>query len=166
MKKSAKRTVRASDRAAKDFVSELGGRKTRASGSGLEKGDGRVWGKFRTETKCPPTGRFRLTVSEWEKIWLAAISGGEVALMHLKLHDVELVVLRQQDFTGFGGVIDPQAFELGTAVGHAFSKKIWMKALGWSQQIIFALKSTYGETPARQLIAINRTSFVKLVEGT
>lgn len=161
MKKSAKRTVRASDRAAIGFVSELGGQKTRASGSGLEKGDGRVRGKFRTETKCPPTGKYRLVFREWEKIWLAAISGGEVALMHLKLHDVELVVMRRQDFTGFNGHVDPYAYDLGTQKGHTFTKALWMKAVAQSDQIVFSLASP---TLAINFIVINRTNFMKLVE--
>jgi hypothetical protein len=162
MKKTAKQTVRASDRAARDFVSGLGGRATRASGAGLEKGDGRVRGKFRTETKCPPTGRYRITYREWEKIWNAAVSGGEVALMHLKLFDIELVILRQQDFIGFGGVLEKTCVELGLQKGHTFSKNIWMKHLVWSPHTQFGLTDGIVE---RWFVALDRTSFMKLMEN-
>lgn len=161
MRRTAKQTVRRSDRAAKDFVSELGGRKTRASGSGLEKGDGRVRGRFRTETKCPPTERFRLTYGEWEKIWTAAASGGEVPLLHLKLREVELVVLRQQDYTGFGGRISLGAWNLGMQKGHTLSRTLWMERIPHNPHIIFALTDT---RTIRNLIMITRTEFLKLVE--
>lgn len=163
MKKTAKQTVRASDKAARAFVSKLGGRATRASGSGLEKGDGRVRGKFRTETKCPPTGRYRITFNEWDKIWKAAISGGETALMHLKLYDVELVVMRQQDFVGYNGVIDERAYDLGVLRGHVLSKDLWMRGLQWSPQMIFAL--TNG-ADVRNFILIGQTEFLKLMGET
>lgn len=164
MRKTAKQIVRASDRAAKDFVSELGGRKTAASGSGLEKGDGRVPGRFRTETKCPPTGRYRMTLKEWGKIWNAAVSGGETALMHLKLHDVELVVLRVQDFVGFGGMLDGRAPDLGTLKGHTLSKKVWMAAVARHPHLRFSLADE--AAPVEQhFVALDRTDFVNLVEA-
>lgn len=166
MKKTAKRTVRASDRAAGDFVSELGGRKTRASGSGLEKGDGRVPGKFRTETKCPPTGRYRITLAEWNKVYDAAISGGEVALMHLKLHDVELIVLRLQDFIAFGGEVGDRTFDLGIQRGHLLSKKLWMKTVEHGPHLRLALTSGPPNEIERHFVAMDRTDFIKLVEPT
>ncbi len=166
MKKTAKRVVRASDRAAKDFVSELGGRKTKASGSGLEKGDGRVWGQFRTETKCPPTGRYRITLDEWEKILHAANSGAEVPLMHLKLHDIELVVLRQQDFKGFGGVIYLQAWNLGLQKGHTISRELWMEKVPRTPHILLSLLGRTASDPIKNLIVLSRTEFVKLVEAS
>lgn len=163
MKKTAKQTVRRSDEAADNFVRALGGRKTRASGSGLEKGDGRVPGRFRTETKRPPTGRYRITMPEWNKVYLAAISGGEVALMHLVLDDVELIVLRLQDFTGLGGKHSWDEHDLGMQKGHTLSKKLWMKALTWGPTLRFALLDGNVE---RHFIAVSRTDFLKLVETT
>ena len=163
MKKTAKQVVRGSDRAAKDFVSRLGGQTTRASGSGLEKGDGRVRGKFRTETKCPPTGSYRVTLREWEKLWRAATSGAEVPLLHLKLHDVELVVLRRQDFTGFGGEIHPNAWNLGIQKGHTISKHFWMEMIPQTPHILFTL--TDGNV-LRNFILISRTECIKLLEAT
>lgn len=165
MKKTAKQTVRASDRAAKDFVSELGGRATRASGSGLEKGDGRVRGKFRIETKCPPTGRYRITFREWDKIWKAAMSGGETALMHLKLHDVELVVMRQQDFKGYGGTAADllKAYDLGIQQGHSLSKALWMRAIVWAPHMVFGLTDGF-DSIERHFVALDRTNFIKLLE--
>lgn len=165
MKKTAKRTVRASDRAAGDFVAELGGRKTRASGSGLEKGDGRVPGKFRTETKYPPTGRYRITLTEWNKVYNAAINAGEVALMHIKLHDVELIVLRLQDFIGFGGALSEEAYDLGLQRGHSLTKKLWLKAVVMHNHIRLSLVGTHLNVPVeRHFVALDRTDFLKLVE--
>lgn len=163
MKKTAKQTVRRSDEAAGDFVRALGGRKTRASGSGLEKGDGRVPGQFRTETKRPPTGRYRITLSEWNKVLNAAISGGEVALMHLVLDDVELVVMRLQDFEGFNGTVSWDEHDLGMQKGHTLSKAVWMKALPWGPSLRFSLLDNNVE---RHFIAIDRTTFLQLVGAT
>lgn len=167
MRKTAKQTVRRSDEAAKDFVTALGGRKTRASGSGLEKGDGRVPGRFRTETKRPPTGRYRITLREWDKIHLAAISGGETAVMHLMLHDVEIIVMRLQDFVGFGGVLSDNAYDLGLLQGHALSKKLWLKAVEYHPYLRFSLKGGVGDVGVeRHFVALDRTDFIKLVETT
>lgn len=105
MKKlSQKRLVRASARATENLVSQIGGKKTPASGAWLEKADGRVPGLFRIETKAPPTGKHRLTFKDWNLLWNIAVRAKEVAVFHIKLAtQVELVLMREVDFRGCGG---------------------------------------------------------------
>lgn len=74
-----------------------------ASGSGLEKGDGRVPGRFRIETKCPPTQRYRITHTEWSKLWRAAVLDSEVPVFHIVLGKHELILLRDVDYRGLNG---------------------------------------------------------------
>ncbi len=100
---SAKRTQRSSLRATKNLVTELGGKLVPGSGSGLEKGDGRVLGRFRIETKRPPTGKYRLTFKDWEKIRDAAVRAHEIPVFHLVLGNEEYIILRSQDYAGLGG---------------------------------------------------------------
>lgn len=103
-KKSAKQTVRGSLRATRDLVSQIGGKLTPASGAWLEKGDGRVPGMFRIETKCPPTGKYRLYRKDWDILWRAAVRGHEVPVFHIKLSPgVELAILRDTDYRGMEG---------------------------------------------------------------
>lgn len=103
MKQSAKKTVRRSLKASKSFVEKLGGRTVPASGAWLEKGDARVPGRFRIETKCPPTGKYRITYADWLKIQDAARRANEVPVFHLKLGLYNIVMLREQDYLGLGG---------------------------------------------------------------
>lgn len=145
VKKTAKQTVRGSLRATKKFVSQLGGRPTAASGAGLEKADGRVPGKFRIETKCPPTGKYRFTYVEWAKLRAAAISANEIAVFHLKLHGIEVVVLRMEDYNGlWPNSLATMSVELGVKKGRTFSKEGWASVLTKADRLHFAIQDTHG----------------------
>lgn len=94
---------------------ELGGRKTFASGSGDEKGDGVVVRQFvrtadgitvspriaiRIESKITNKDFYRLTSIDWEKLATAAEQRGEEPLFHIQLtvpglHRIELAVIRR-----------------------------------------------------------------------
>lgn len=124
--KSAKRIVRASLRATGSLVEKIGGRLTPASGAGLVKGDGRVQGRFRIETKCPPTQKYRITVDDFTKIWLAATQAGEVAVFHIKLGKHEIIFLRDVDYRGLGGTeTNIGDLEWGQK-GHRLNVHIWV----------------------------------------
>lgn len=102
--KSQKQIVRASLRATRNLVSKIGGKPTPASGAWLEKADGRVQGVFRIETKCPPTGKYRLYRRDWDTLWRIAVKGHEVAVFHIKLAaGLELAVMRDTDYRGMRG---------------------------------------------------------------
>ena len=165
MKKTGKQVVRASARAAADVAAKLGGRSTAASGAWLEKGDARVPGRFRIETKCPPTKSHRLTFSDWEKIREAALRSNEVPVFHLKLGRDEIAVIREQDYVGFGGTVagagvavlgPPQA-------GHTVSDQSWARILAHWQHGSAVI--TDGERQY-QLRFLPLAEFVELVKET
>lgn len=159
-KKSAKRTVRASLRATKKFVEKLGGRSTPASGSGLEKGDGRVPGRFRIETKCPPTGSYRITFDDWEKIRDAAVRSNEIPVLHLKLRGQEIVVLREDDYVGLGGVRKTEV-HLGTQIGHTIDVHTWIGfRVIWRHVNLAVIRGG----KVRELRCMPHTDFIELAE--
>lgn len=123
--KSAKRTVRASAKATRKFLAPLGGRTTPASGAWLEKGDGRVHGRFRVETKCPPTGKYRITFLDWNKIWTVAVKANEIAVFHLSLAGQEIVILREVDYRGLGGE-ENNIGDLDRQGSHEFDVHTWI----------------------------------------
>lgn len=160
-KKSAKRTVRASLRATKKFVEKLGGRSVPASGAGLEKGDGRVHGRFRIETKCPPTGSYRLTFEDWEKVRDAAVRANEVPVFHIKLGPMhEIVFLHEKDYRGLGGDRHTEA-HLGSQIGHTIDVHTWIGFRVIWRHINLAVhrgKKVY------ELRCIPHTDFIELAE--
>lgn len=125
--KSGKRTVRASAKATRDLMQKMGGRTVPLSGSGLEKGDGRLAGRFRIETKRPPTEKYRLTGADWAKIRDAALRSNEIPVFHMKLGPHSLVVLREEDYIGLGGTVHgpKHVGELGIQMGHTFDVHTW-----------------------------------------
>jgi len=166
MKKlTAKQTVRRSLRATKKFMSKLGGRPTAASGAWLEKGDGRVPGKFRVETKCPPTAKYRFTWAEWKKLWNAAVQDHEIAVFHLKLDSVELVVLRTVDRLALG-TKSTMARQYGPSSvvhkGMLLSKTLWM-AIQPADEIEFSIADDSGLR--RDFTIIPASTFLKLTEN-
>jgi len=132
--KSAKQIVRASLRATAGFMSLIGGRSTAASGAGFEKADGRVPGRFRIETKCPPTNAYRLTGIEWMKLHRIAVRANEVPVFHLKFSGVELVVLAEKDYLGFGGLTLAGLVE-GAPKGHRITEDWWLSCLKDNQHM-------------------------------
>jgi hypothetical protein len=163
VKKTAKQTVRGSLRATKKFVSQLGGRPTAASGSGLEKADGRVPGRFRIETKCPPTGKYRFMYVEWEKLRNAAISANEIAVFHMKLHGAEFVVLRMEDYIGlWPNSLATMKIELGVKKGRTFSKEGWLSVLTEADRLHFAIQDTH--RILHHFVAMPATTFISLSE--
>lgn len=163
MKKTAKQVVRASARAAASVATKLGGRSTAASGAWLEKGDARVPGRFRIETKCPPTRSYRLTFSDWEKIREAALQANEVPVFHLKLGHEEIAVIREQDYLGFGGTVTgPAVATLGPPqAGHTLTDQSWARVLAHWQHGSAVI--TNGERQY-QLRFLPLTEFVALVK--
>ncbi len=97
------------------------------SGSGLEKGDGRLAGRFRIETKRPPTGSYRLTGADWAKIRDAALRSNEVPVFHLKLGPHSIIILREEDYLGFGGAVHgAEVCDLGRAQsGYTIDEPTW-----------------------------------------
>jgi hypothetical protein len=97
------------------LATELGGRKTFASGAGDEKADGRVAQKFRKvdggmattvrfplriESKMTSRTAYNLNVDDWEKLQGAADRAGEHPVFHIHLSvpgigGVELAVVRE-----------------------------------------------------------------------
>lgn len=97
---SAKSDRRKISRHERRLSESLGGRKTFASGSGPDKGDGRVRQKYvvadgqltttvrfplRIESKVTSKDQYRLTGVDWEKIRRAATRAGEHPLFHIQL---------------------------------------------------------------------------------
>jgi hypothetical protein len=60
-----------------------GGRRTRGSGSGMEKGDVRVPGMVRIEAKSTQAKSYSLTLKDLAKIEGAACNSGEVPMMQV-----------------------------------------------------------------------------------
>lgn len=163
VKKTAKQTVRASLRATKKFVSQLGGRPTAASGAGLEKADGRVPGRFRIETKCPPTGKYRFTFVEWEKLRNAAISANEIAVFHLKLAGAEVAILRLEDYRGlWPDCTATKETALLSKKGFSFSNAGWLSVLSRADRLHFAVRDRY--EILHHFIAMPATTFITLSE--
>lgn len=158
---SAKRTQRSSLRATKNLVEELGGRLVSGSGSGLEKGDGRVLGRFRIETKRPPTGKYRLTFQDWEKIRDAAVRSNEIPVFHLVLSHTEVIVLREQDYGGLGGTALLDMYATARA-GH-----VLFPGDGTEEHMGFVVQGTpKGSTKVKTYIlrVMPKNDFIKLAE--
>lgn len=161
MKKlSAKRTQRASLRATKNLVEELGGRLVPGSGSGLEKGDGRVDGRFRIETKRPPTRKYRLTYKEWMKVRDAALRANEVPIFHIMLGAVELIVLREADYEGFGGTEEGYDLSNGSTSFLFTEQSLAAVPYGGHLNVWIGDGKTFFE-----LRAMYRSDFIKLAEA-
>ncbi len=112
---TAKSDRRKISRHERRVATELGGRKTFASGSGDEKGDGVVARQFirtadgitvsprislRIENKITSHDYYTLTALDWEKISSAAARGGEEPFFHIQLTvpgipAVELAIIRE-----------------------------------------------------------------------
>jgi hypothetical protein len=81
----------------------IGGRKTFASGSGDEKGDGRNMGKWRSENKETDKRSYTIRDEVWERIQAAALSAGERPVMFIRIANrfgkpLRMVVLGEDDF--------------------------------------------------------------------
>lgn len=113
---SAKSDRKKISRHERRLATELGGRKTFASGAGDEKGDARVAQRFRKveggvqtvvrfplriESKLTDRSAYNFSSDDWEKLSSAAARGGELPLFHILLRgvrgvgDVELAIIRE-----------------------------------------------------------------------
>lgn len=72
-----------SPRQEKDLAKRLGGRVTRGSGSGNDKGDVAVKGKYRIECKCTKNKSYSLKREVIEKIEEEALNCGETPIMNI-----------------------------------------------------------------------------------
>lgn len=162
--KSAKRVVRGSAKAAKKFIEPLGGKLTPASGAWLEKGDARVRGFFRVETKCPPTAKYRFTLKEWAKVRDAAIRANEIPVFHVVLAHEVVVVLAEKDYSGLGG--DSKYIHLtedrAPAASYAWDVHTWIGVLVFSKTARFTLYEPAGYAhPFRALTTAEFTLLAK-----
>lgn len=71
----------------KSLAERLGGRVTRGSGNGNEKGDVRIKGVARIEAKTTKHASFRVTLEMIEKISEAAMCSGEVPALVVEFID-------------------------------------------------------------------------------
>ena len=82
------------------LATELGGRKTFASGAGDEKGDGRVAQKYmligdvpsptvryplRIESKVTSKSAYTMSALDWDKLVVASVRAGEHPLFHIRI---------------------------------------------------------------------------------
>jgi hypothetical protein len=162
---SQKRLKRASAAAEHDFATALGGRRTWNSGAGPIKGDGRVPGRYRIETKCPPTGQFRLPLAEWVVLKRAADEALEVPLFHLKLKDMEIVILREKDYEALAGAPLLEATYGGESKTFHFTRGMWQRVLSGPQRLRFTLSDPMGRMRTAHLVAMPRTHFLEIAEN-
>ena len=127
-KKSAKQVVRTSKRASARVVANTGGRLTAASGAWLEKGDARIEGIFRIETKCPPTLSHRITVAEWKKIETAALRDHEDPVFHLRLGPHDIIFVPERAYIAYGGR-DKMSKNLYGQKGYRITIPMWEDVL-------------------------------------
>jgi hypothetical protein len=85
MRKSAKKQKREATNEERLLARRLGGRRTFNSGAGDEKGDGRVMGRFRIESKYTNSPSYRLTGKEFYKLWYEATMAGEEPVFVVRL---------------------------------------------------------------------------------
>lgn len=78
---------RASTKSERKVAADLGGRRVFASGSGLDKADGRVPGKYRIENKYTESEKYALSVKDWMILWRTAIESNEEPIFHIKMRD-------------------------------------------------------------------------------
>lgn len=98
-RRRAKSVKKQEQRVARDH----GGSRVPFSGAGLDKGDGRVRGKYRIENKQTAGKGYRLSVDTWDKLRVAALSAGEMPVLQVTLTDklgrpLDLVVLGYHDY--------------------------------------------------------------------
>jgi len=164
-KPSQKKLKRASARAEHDFATALGGRRTWNSGAGTTKGDGRVPGKYRIETKCPPTAQYRLSITEWATFKRIADEALEVPIYHLKLDDLEVVILREKDYDAIAGRAVIEAVNGGESKTIHFTKGMWLRVLTGVQRMRFTLVDPNGRLRPAHLLALPRTHFLAIAEN-
>jgi len=82
---TAKKKMRQSRRQERAVARQLGGGRVPGSGSGDEKGDGRVLRTYRIENKGTANDQYRLTSNEWDKLWIAAVAANEKPIFHIRL---------------------------------------------------------------------------------
>jgi hypothetical protein len=145
-------------------VTELGGRLVPASGSGLEKGDGRVDGRFRIETKRPPTRQYRLTYKDWEKIRDAAVMSLEIPVFHLVLGDTEFIILRDADYVGLDGRTPGPEFYTPTGMSFRFTEDSLQEVTSSGEHLLLWLRDPKKPTRSFLLRAMYRSDFVALTE--
>lgn len=162
---SQKKLKRASSNAEHDFATALGGRRTWNSGSGPTKGDGRVPGKYRIETKCPPTAQYRLNIADWALIKRIADEALEVPLFHLKLGDLEIVILREKDHDAIAGKAVLAADYGGESKSIHFTRGMWLRVLTGAQRMRFTLIDPNGRIRPAHLLAMPRTHFLEIAEN-
>jgi hypothetical protein len=164
-KPSQKKIKRASSSAEYKFATALGGRRTWNSGAGPVKGDGRVPGKYRFESKCPPTEQYRLTLSEWAIIKRAADEAHEVPLFHIKLGDMEIVVLREKDYDAIAGVTCRDVMHGGEAKSFHFTRGLWQRVISGEQRLRFVLSDPLGRLRPAHLLAVPISHFMEIAEN-
>lgn len=138
MARSAKSRKRDSRREEAKTANRLDGRLTFNSGTGSEKGDGRVFGKFRIENKITDTESYRLEGEEFSYIWRQAKMAGEEPIFAVRVPvpgvstlKTRLVAITQWFAEDLGiDCKDAPILSRGGndgAKGYALSTKRWMK---------------------------------------
>lgn len=110
---SVKQLKRRSSKSEKAVAERLGGRRTFNSGTGLDKADGRVMGKYRIENKITTKKSYALTFLDWKMLQSAAWESSEMPIFHItvKSHlvgDEQIVVLHKNDYETLFGMRAPE----------------------------------------------------------
>lgn len=85
MKKTARQIKKATTKQERSSAAALGGRRTPGSGMLDEKGDGRVFGRFRIENKLSLSDKYRITSDVWKGIRDSALDAGERPVVQVRL---------------------------------------------------------------------------------
>lgn len=147
MRRTQKKVKRTATEAERKFISELGGSRTFNSGTGLEKGDGRVMNTyqvvdgalaeastgFRVENKTTVHEYYRLTAQSWADLRRAAISAGEEPVFHIQLRvgsadRTDLVVITANFFGVLFGLEPREDYATTNAKGYQISRRRWREA--------------------------------------
>jgi len=81
----------------------VGARETVASGAANEDGDGRLLGKWRTESKQTKRTAYALYQTVWSKLVDGALGAGEEPLLHVQMKDEKRVAVRKEWYDAMGG---------------------------------------------------------------
>lgn len=175
MARSTKSRKRDSRREEAKTAGRLDGRLTFNSGTGSEKGDGRVFGKYRIENKITDSESYRLEGEEFDYLWRQAVGAGEKPIFAVRLPvpgvpslltRLVAITLNFAEEIGIGARGAPALNRGGYdgAKGYALSTSRWMKHGEKQGFLLLVLRNHAGKR--REIVVMRWERFCELTGHT
>jgi hypothetical protein len=114
----------------------VGARETLMSGAVNEDGDGRVFHRWRVESKRTRSDKYRLTHHVWEKLCTGAADAGEEPILHLEVASLFFVLVRDEWLSGIpdakddpGGHLEVNGKGVTIRSSHIRTTPMWIEGM-------------------------------------